>query len=229
MITLENCSKIYNRGKENQIIAINDVSLSIEEGQLVAFVGKSGAGKSTLLHVLAGLGCCENGKYMLDNVDVFSLKSNELISFRRNKIGIVLQNFALLEDYSVYENVSLPLRFTSKTMGEYNRKKQIIDHVLKKVGISNLYKRKVGSLSGGQKQRVAIARALVNEPRILLADEPTGALDSKTTEEIMKLFLELNEAGMTILIVTHDKKVSSMCSRIIELNDGRIISDLIKF
>jgi len=220
MITLENVKKLYNKGKTNEFEALKGVSLSINDGEFVAIIGKSGAGKSTLLHILSCIDNYENGRYCIDDILVKKLSEKRLAEIRNAKIGIVMQDFALVDDFSCIENVLLPLDFSKDKVPD---KKEKAMQALKSVGMDSMAKKPVNKLSGGQKQRVAIARAIVNEPSIILADEPTGALDTKTADEIMELFHELNKNGHTVIIVTHDLEIANQCDRIIEISDGRII------
>ena len=220
MIILQNIKKVYNIGKANAFEALHDVSLEIADGEMTAVIGKSGAGKSTLLHILACIDSCENGDYRIDGESVSRLSERKAAQIRNEKIGIVMQDFALVEDFSALENVMLPLDFARK---KKPNRKQLAMNALQSVGMGDYAKKPVNKLSGGQKQRVAIARAIVNEPSVILADEPTGALDSKTAAEIMSVFHELHKRGKTIIIVTHDMEVAKQCGRIIEISDGSII------
>lgn len=220
MIKLSNIQKIYNKGKSNEFEALKGVSLTIKDGELVAVIGKSGAGKSTLLHIIACIDSYEDGKYVIDDVLVKNLSEKKLAEIRNSRIGIVMQDFALVDDFSCIENVLLPLDFAAKKKSD---RKELALAALKSVGIDGMAKKPVNKLSGGQKQRVAIARAIVNKPSVILADEPTGALDSKTAAEIMELFHELNKKGHTVIIVTHDLEIAKQCDRIIEISDGKII------
>lgn len=221
MIKLNNIHKFYNAGKVNEFEALNGVSLEIEEGEMSAIIGKSGAGKTTLLHILACIDSYESGEYFLDEKLVKKLSERQSAEIRNEKIGIVMQDFALVDDFTAIENVLLPLDF-SKQKNPNSREKAL--NALKSVGMEQFAKKPVNKLSGGQKQRVAIARAIVNEPSLILADEPTGALDTKTSAEIMDVFRKLHSEGKTIVIVTHDPGVAEQCERIIEISDGRIIS-----
>ena len=221
MIKLNNIHKFYNAGKVNEFEALKGVSLEIEEGEMSAIIGKSGAGKTTLLHILACIDSYESGEYFLDEKLVKKLSERQSAEIRNEKIGIVMQDFALVDDFTAIENVLLPLDF-SKQKNPNSREKAM--NALKSVGMEQYAKKLVNKLSGGQKQRVAIARAIVNEPSIILADEPTGALDSKTAGEIMSVFKSLNSEGKTVVIVTHDMGVAKQCERIIEISDGKIIS-----
>ncbi len=218
MIQLENIYKTYNLGKSNAFTALKGINLTIDEGEMVAIIGKSGAGKSTLMHIIGCIDDFEKGTYKLADRDVSKISENKRATIRNSEIGIVLQDFALVEEYSAIENVMIPLYF-SKNKG---KKKERAKEALRKMGIEELADKRVNKLSGGQKQRVAIARAIVNNPKLLLADEPTGALDVNTSAEIMKEFKRLNEEGMTIVIITHDMDVAKGCERVVEISDGEI-------
>ncbi|WP_295213272.1 ABC transporter ATP-binding protein [Ruminococcus sp.] len=220
MIKLDNIVKIYNPKKANEFEALHGVSCEIDDGEMVAIIGKSGAGKSTLLHILACIDNYQNGEYTIDGTLVKNLSERQYAKIRNEKIGIVMQDFALVEDFSAIENVLIPLNFAKKKTK--NKKEKALE-ALKAVGMDEFAKKPCNKLSGGQKQRVAIARAIVNEPAMILADEPTGALDTKTSAEIMGLFKSLNSQGRTVVIVTHDPKVAEQCDRIIEISDGNIV------
>ena len=220
MIKIENLTKTYNYKKSNAFTALTDVSLTVEDGEMLAIIGKSGAGKSTLLHIIGCIDTFEKGTYTLDDISVHKLSDKKLAQIRNQKVGIVMQDFALVEEYTVLENVKIPLYFARKKKGSSN--KLALD-ALEKVGMKELAKKPVNKLSGGQKQRVAIARAIVNNPSFLLADEPTGALDTKTSAEIMALFKSLNDEGKTVIIITHDPTIAGSCQRQIEISDGKII------
>lgn len=221
MIQIKNLVKVYNKGKTNEFCALKGIDLSIDEGEMVAIIGKSGAGKSTLLHILAAIDSYDKGSYLVDGVSVGDLKEKDRARFRNQKIGIVMQDYALIDEYTIEENVQIPLIF-GKVKGNDVRREKIMT-ALKNVGLDELAKKPVRQLSGGQKQRVAIARALVNNLAFLLADEPTGALDSKTSGEIMDVFEKLNQGGKTVIIVTHDMEVAARCGRVIEISDGEIV------
>ena len=221
MIEIKNLVKIYNKGKTNEFCALKGIDLSIDEGEMVAIIGKSGAGKSTLLHILAAIDSYDKGSYLVDGVSVGDLKEKERARFRNQKMGIVMQDYALIDEYTIEENVQIPLIF-GKVKGNDVRREKIMT-ALENVGLAELAKKPVRQLSGGQKQRVAIARALVNNPAFLLADEPTGALDSKTSGEIMDVFEKLNQGWKTVIIVTHDMEVAARCGRVIEISDGEIV------
>lgn len=222
MVEIRDLTKIYHEKKVNEFEALHHVDLTIKEGEMVAIIGTSGAGKSTLLHVLACIDTFEGGDYVLDGCSVAGMKDKELAEIRNEKIGIVMQDFALVENFSATENVMISLDF-AHTKRHRKEKKKMTMNVLEQMGLGDHMGKKVSQLSGGQKQRVAIARAIVNDPAIILADEPTGALDSMTTKEIMSVFQKLNEQGKTVIIVTHDREVAQQCERIIEISDGKIL------
>ena len=221
MIEIKNLNKIYLKGKKNMVHALNNINLKIDDRETVAIIGESGAGKSTLLHIMS---CIDNfdGEYYLDNIDINKLSESKKSKLRSSKIGIVLQDFALIDDFTVFENVMTPLYFNKKIKD----KKSSVMRALKKTGIASLKSKKVSQLSGGQKQRVAISRALVTNPEYIFADEPTGSLDSKTSEEIVKMLFDLNRNGITIVIVTHNLEIANQCHHIIEIKDGNIIKDM---
>ena len=221
MIEVSNLTKIYNPKKANEFTALKNISLKINDGEMSAIIGKSGAGKSTLLHILACIDDYQSGEYKIDETLVKQLSERQSARIRNEKIGMVMQDFALVEDFTAIENVLLPLEFSKHKKS--NRQEKALN-ALKSVGMEQFAKKPVNKLSGGQKQRVAIARAIVNEPSLILADEPTGALDTKTSAEIMDVFRKLHSEGKTIVIVTHDPGVAQQCERIIEISDGRIIS-----
>lgn len=220
MIKLINIEKSYNAGKLNEFHVLKGISAEIKDGELVAIVGKSGAGKSTLLHIIACIDNYDSGEYYIDDLLIKNMSEKKLANIRNEKIGIVMQDFSLVEDFTVLENVIIPLDFAKKK--SKNTKEQALK-ALKQVKMEGYAKKRVKNLSGGEKQRVAIARAIINNPDLILADEPTGSLDSANTEAIMDLFFSLNKQGKTIIIVTHDKELAEKCHRIIEISDGRII------
>lgn len=219
MIRFENVTKIYNAKKANAFEALHSISMTIKEGEFVAIVGKSGAGKSTILHILACIDSYEEGEFYLGDTLVKNLNEKQLARIRNEQIGIVMQDYALVEDFTALQNVMLPLDFAKK---KQKGRKQIALTVLEQVEMLEFANKPVSQLSGGQKQRVAIARALVNDPDILLADEPTGALDSVNAEAIMDLFRRIHENGTTVVLVTHDMELAARCERKIEIVDGRI-------
>lgn len=222
MIEIDNIYKIYNKGKVNEFTALKGISLRISEGEMVAVIGKSGAGKSTLMHIIGCIDDFEQGKYYLNGQDVSKLNEKKRAIIRNRDIGIVLQDFALMENYTVIENVLMPL-FFSKDAGNRRVREEKAKDILSQLEMDEIMDKKVNKLSGGQKQRVAIARAMINNPKVLLADEPTGALDVKTSLEIMNVFKKLNAKGTTVIIITHDMEVANECNRVIEICDGNIV------
>lgn len=216
-------SKRYVMGEE-VIDALKDVSISVNKGEYVAFMGPSGSGKSTLMNIVGCLDTPSTGKYILNGQDVSEMSENELASVRNKEIGFVFQTFNLLPRQSALENVALPLIYAGYSKKE---RTEIALRTLKGVGLDNRALHKPNELSGGQRQRVAVARALVNEPSILLADEPTGNLDTKTSYEIMDLFDQLHKKGNTIVMVTHEDDIAQYAHRIIRLRDGVVESDII--
>lgn len=220
MIKVEHVTKVYNKGKANECTALEDVSFTVEDGEMVAVIGKSGAGKSTLLHILACVDTYEDGEYYLDDMLVKNKNDRENAQIRNRHIGVVMQDYALVEDFTALENVMLPLDFNKERVK--NKREKALEK-LDKVNMKELAGKQVSNLSGGQKQRVAIARAIANDPKVILADEPTGALDSENTEQIMDILKGLNQQGKTIIVVTHDPLVSEQCERIVEIADGKII------
>lgn len=222
MIEIKNLNKYYKAATPSgeKFHALKDINLTVEDGELLAICGTSGAGKSTLLHIIGLLDRFDSGSYHLDGIDVGHLKDSKSAELRNSKIGFVMQDFALIEHKTVLENTAFPL-FFGKT--PYKKIKSMAEEVLDKVGISDHIDKKVNTLSGGQKQRVAIARALITNPSFILADEPTGALDSATSSEIMQLMKSLNSNGKTIIIITHDQAIADECKRIVMISDGKII------
>ena len=224
IIELKNINKFFGEKESRQQI-LKNISINIEKGEMVAIMGPSGSGKSTMLNVLGLLDNNYSGEYMLDGIEASKLSNNELAMARNEKIGFVFQNFNLIKELSAKENVKMSLIFSNiYKKGKEKISKKVMDKsssdILENVGLKNHENKKPGQLSGGQQQGVAIARALVNNPEIILADEPTGALDSKIGEEIMKVFLKLNNQGKTVIIVTHDERVAQMCGRTIHIKDG---------
>lgn len=222
MIKITNLNKYYPIGKR-KFHALKDINLTVDSGDMICIKGKSGAGKSTLLQILGGLDSFDSGSYLFLGNEMGKLNDKKLSKIRNEKIGIVLQDFALINDQTVIFNTMLPMFFNKTHFSVFKTK---AFDVLEKVGIADQGDKKVNQLSGGQKQRVAIARALINEPVLLLADEPTGALDSKTSLEIMELIKELNSSGLTVIIVSHDEMVAEYCNKTIFIKDGRIADSL---
>ncbi len=220
MIELEGVSKTYERSANEKVSALIDVSLRIQRGEFVAIVGASGSGKSTLMNIIGLLDLPTEGRYRLDGQDVTKLDANQQAQWRNKKIGFVFQAFHLLPRTSALENVELPLIYSDrKSIGGLGRK------ALDAVGLTDRIKHRPSELSGGQQQRVAIARALVNEPDMLLADEPTGNLDRRSALEVIAIFQALNRGGRTIVLVTHDHEVAKYSNRIVTLERGRMVAD----
>ncbi|MFH1195216.1 MAG: ABC transporter ATP-binding protein [bacterium] len=223
MIKIERLHKYYKVG-EVEVKALRGVDLSIEEGEFVAIMGASGSGKSTLMNLLGCLDKPTLGEYFLDGISTGNLSRNEYADIRNQKIGFVFQGFNLLARTTALENVELPLIYDRRNRIKNPRSKAI--EALERVGLGDRMHHEPNQLSGGQQQRVAIARALVNEPKILLADEPTGNLDSRTSIEVFALFQQLNEEGITVILVTHERDFARYARRIIEMRDGLVKSDL---
>jgi len=219
MIEMEKISKVYKMG-EVQLEALKEISLRIEPGEFISIMGPSGSGKSTLLNIIGCLDTPTGGSYYLEEEDVAGLGFDQLSTVRNRKIGFVFQNFNLLPYATTYENIELPMLFNGRS-GKKRRERVL--ELLEMVGLVDWQHHRPSELSGGQQQRVAIARALANDPSLILADEPTGNLDSKTGEEIMGLFVKLQEQGRTILMVTHDNNIAAYSQRTIRLLDGRIV------
>lgn len=219
MIRTENLTRIF-RTEEVETIALNGVNIEVEDGEFIAIMGPSGCGKSTLLNILGLLDSPTEGKYWLNNEEVAHLKERERTAYRKGRIGFVFQNFNLIDELTVEENVDLQLKYLG--VGKAERKERVLE-ILRKVKMSHRAKHYPHQLSGGQQQRVAIARAVVGKPSIILADEPTGNLDSKNGMEVMQLLSELNEEGTTIVMVTHSKHDATYASRIINLFDGQVV------
>ena len=223
MIQLKDIKKIYNKNHSNAFEALRGISLTIENQEIVAIVGTSGAGKSTLLHILAFIDSADEGTYILDERDVTDLPDKDKSQLRAGEIGLVMQDYALVEDFTAIENVMMPLDFDRKNKKKNREKKKLALQVLRQVDMEDFAKKRCNELSGGQKQRVAIARAIVNNPKIVIADEPTGALDSGNAKQIMEIFKKLQQDGKTVVFVTHDMNIASYADRIIEIQDGRLI------
>ena len=222
MIEVKNLSKVF-RTEEIETTALNNVSFSINKGEFVAIMGPSGCGKSTLLNVLGLLDNPSGGSYQLLGNEVASLRERERTNYRKGNIGFVFQSFNLIDELNVYENVELPLKYLNISSSERKRR---VTEMLKRMNISHRAKHYPQQLSGGQQQRVAIARAVVANPQLILADEPTGNLDSRNGKEVMDLLCDLNKEGTTIVMVTHSQRDASVAQRIINLFDGQIVGDV---
>ena len=220
LIRMNGVSKIYNKGKSNEVVALDSVDFTLERGESLAVMGVSGSGKSTLLNVI---GCMDNmtsGEYYFDGKEVHNMNDNEIARLRGDKIGFVLQSYGLLPSESVMTNVEMPLYFMKgSNMKDAKRR---VYATLESLGIEELAKRKVKTLSGGQRQRVAIARAIIKDPDIILADEPTGALDSETAKNTMELFSEIAKSGKSVIMVTHDVNMAKYMNRTVYIKDGKI-------
>ena len=224
ILTVENLKKIYTtRFGGNKVEALRNVNFSVEEGEYVAIMGESGSGKTTLLNILAALDKPTSGTVTLDGRELTRIKESEAANFRRDNLGFVFQEFNLLDTFTLEDNIFLPLVLAGKSYDEMHSR---IIPVAKELGISELLKKYPYEVSGGQKQRAAVARAMITRPRILLADEPTGALDSKSTDELMGLFSRIHQDGQTILMVTHSVKAASHAGRVLFLKDGQVFHRL---
>ncbi len=220
ILKVENLNKIYGKG-ENEVKAVNDISFSVEKGEFVAIVGASGSGKSTLLHLLGGVDRPTSGKVFIDGQDIYKLNDDQLAIFRRRQVGLIYQFYNLIPILNVEENITLPCNLDGKEV-----KRERLDEVLRTLKLENRSKHLPNELSGGQQQRVSIGRAIINNPAIMLADEPTGNLDSKASEEIISLLrLSNKKYNQTVIVITHDEKIALEADRVITIDDGRIIKD----
>ena len=219
MIELKNITKRYGKN-DNEVLALNDVSLHIDKGEFVAIMGASGSGKSTLLQIIGAMDKASEGEYILDGNSLSAYNERQLCKLRKEKFSFVFQNFALMDKYSAYENIELPLLHTKKSRIE--RRKLIIE-ATRKLNVEDQLKKYPKQMSGGQQQRIALARALVSGAEIILADEPTGALDHATSIELMTLLKEYNKSGKTIILVTHDENIASYADRIVRIENGKIV------
>lgn len=219
LIEIKSLKKIYDKGEENEFHALDGIDLEIEKGDFISIMGVSGSGKSTLMNIIGCLDKPTSGLYMLEGEEIEKLSQSELVKIRRNKIGFIFQNFNLLPRMQAVKNVELPLVYKGVRPKERRKKAK---KMLSEVGLENKVRHKPSMLSGGEMQRVAIARALVNDPTILLADEPTGNLDTKSGNQVMELLKGLNKKGVTIIVVTHDQKIADQTNRIVNIIDGKI-------
>ena len=224
LLQVNNLKKVYTtRFGSNQVKALSDVSFSVEQGEYVAIMGESGSGKTTLLNILASLDKPTSGEVLLNGKNIVSIKEKEISNFRRNNLGFVFQDFNLLDTFSLKDNIFLPLVLSGKKFNEMNERLQPL---AKKLGIADLLEKYPYEVSGGQKQRAAIARALITNPQLILADEPTGALDSHSSDELLQLFEDINNEGQTIVMVTHSTKAASSAKRVLFIKDGRVFHQL---
>lgn len=224
LLEVKNLKKVYTtRFGTNQVNALSDVNFSVEKGEYVAIMGESGSGKTTLLNILASLDKPTNGEILLNGKNTVQIKDKELSAFRRDNLGFVFQDFNLLDTFTIEDNIYLPLVLSGKPYREINKK---ILPIAEKLGITEILKKYPYEISGGQKQRAAVARALITSPKLILADEPTGALDSKATDELLRLFREINRTGQTIIMVTHSVKAASSAGRVLFIKDGEVFHQL---
>ncbi len=222
LIDIQNIYKIYNEGYESEVRALDGVSLTIDHGEFVAIIGASGSGKSTLMNILGCLDLPTYGDYYLNGTDIAYLSDKQLAHARNKEIGFIFQGYNLIPALSAYENVELPLIYQG--ISPFKREEQTMA-ALEKVNMDDRWKHRPAEMSGGQQQRVAIARAIATHPPIIMADEPTGALDSKTGKHVLEILHQLNEEGTTIILITHDNDIAATAKRIIRISDGHIVSD----
>ena len=226
ILNVSGVQKIYtSRFGGNKVEALKNVSFTVEEGEYVAIMGESGSGKTTLLNILAALDKATAGSVVLDGKELGTIKESQVAAYRRDNLGFVFQEFNLLDTFSNEDNIYLPLVLAGKSHAEMKKR---LEPVAKELGITELMNKYPYEISGGQKQRVAVARALITEPKLVLADEPTGALDSKSSDELLNLFAQINGAGQTILMVTHSVKAASCASRVLFIKDGEVFHQLYK-
>ncbi|AYD39393.1 ABC transporter ATP-binding protein [Clostridium fermenticellae] len=224
LLEVNNLKKIYSsRFGGNQVKALSNVTFSVEKGEYVAIMGESGSGKTTLLNILASLDKPTSGEVLLQGKNIVTIKEKEITAFRRKNLGFVFQDFNLLDTFSLKDNIFLPLVLSRKSYEEMSEK---LKPITKKLGIENILEKFPYEVSGGQKQRAAVARALITDPELILADEPTGALDSKSTDQLLELFSEINNDGQTIVMVTHSTKAASHAGRVLFIKDGEVFHQL---
>ena len=222
LIDIENVYKIYNEGTEAEVRALDGVNLAIDRGEVVAVVGQSGSGKSTLMNILGCLDIPTRGTYRIDGQDVRELDDAQLSHIRNKQVGFIFQGYNLIQSLTAYENVELPLIY--QNVSAFKRRELVMD-AMARVGVAERYRHHPAEMSGGQQQRVAIARAIATHPPIIMADEPTGALDSHTGKEVLRFLQELNKEGSTIILITHDNSIAATARRVVRISDGRIIQD----
>ena len=223
LIDIENVFKIYNEGTEAEVRALNGVDLAIDRGEFVAVVGQSGSGKSTLMNILGCLDIPTRGTYRIDGQDVRELDDTQLSHIRNKQVGFIFQGYNLIPSLTAYENVELPLIY--QNVSAFKRRDLVMD-AMARVGVAERYRHHPAEMSGGQQQRVAIARAIATHPPIIMADEPTGALDSHTGKEVLHFLQQLNKEGSTIILITHDNSIAATARRVVRISDGKIIQDL---
>lgn len=224
ILEVRGLKKIYStRFGGNKVEALRNVNFTVEEGEYVAVMGESGSGKTTLLNILAALDKPTNGNVILDGKDLSKIKEKDVASFRRDNLGFVFQDFNLLDTFTLEDNIYLPLVLAGKSYKDMSGK---LNTIAQRLGIESLLKKYPYEVSGGQKQRAAVARAIITDPRLILADEPTGALDSKSTDELLRLFSEINSAGQTIVMVTHSVKAASSANRVLFIKDGEVFHQI---
>ena len=224
MLDVQSLKKVYTtRFGGTKVEALRNVNFTVSKGEYVAIMGESGSGKTTLLNILAALDKPTSGTVRLEGQDLTAIRESSMAAFRRDNLGFVFQDFNLLDTFTLEDNIYLPLVLAGKSHGEMRRR---LEPIARQLGIQNLLKKYPYEVSGGQKQRAAVARALITHPRILLADEPTGALDSRATDELLRLFSEINQSGQTILMVTHSVKAASHASRVLFIKDGEVFHQI---
>lgn len=222
LIEIKNIYKIYNEGKESEVRALDGVTLSIDRGEFVAIIGASGSGKSTLMNILGCLDVPTYGDYILNGTDVTDRTDRQLAHIRNKEIGFIFQGYNLIPALTAYENVELPLIYQGISV--FQRKERVMA-ALERVGMADRFGHRPSEMSGGQQQRVAIARAIATHPPIIMADEPTGALDSKTGKHVLEILHSLHEGGSTIILITHDNGIAATAKRVVRLSDGKIVED----
>ena len=222
LIDIENVYKIYNEGTEAEVRALDGVNLAIDRGEFVAVVGQSGSGKSTLMNILGCLDIPTRGTYRIDGQDVRELDDAQLSHIRNKQVGFIFQGYNLIQSLTAYENVELPLIY--QNVSAFKRRELVMD-AMARVGVAERYRHHPAEMSGGQQQRVAIARAIATHPPIIMADEPTGALDSHTGKEVLRFLQDLNKEGSTIILITHDNSIAATARRVVRISDGKIIED----